>query len=45
MIAYEQWVCENALCTALSAAVAEAQEKAQQPVKWGNAALQGKRPR
>lgn len=42
---YEQWVYENARSTALSVAVAGAQEKAQQPVKWGNAAFQGKRPR
>lgn len=38
---YEQWVCAHS--TALSVALAGAQEKAQQPVKWGNAALKGKK--
>ena len=32
---YGQWVSQNALCTALSVAIAGAQEKAQQPLQEG----------
>jgi len=42
---YEQRVSENALSTALSMAIAGAQEKAQHPAKRGNATLQGRRCR
>lgn len=40
---YGQWVSDNALSTALSVAIAGAQEKAQQPARMGNAALKDKR--